>query len=133
MMADYLTPPIFISYSRKDSIFVDKLKAELHRFGIHTWLDRHDLRGAKEWEPQLMEALANCRVLFCVLSPDSMVSKWVVKEVLNVQAQRKPIMVLEWKKADVPDKLSFLSRIQYTPFTGKFDDGIKFFTARFAR
>jgi len=40
---------VFISYSRADSVFADKLDSDLRARGCHTWMDRQGLEGGDDW------------------------------------------------------------------------------------
>ena len=40
---------VFISYSRKDTEFVEKLERELNARGIITWRDVHSIPGGARW------------------------------------------------------------------------------------
>ncbi len=119
---------VFISYSRKDLPFVEGLAAELDKFGIHTWLDLHNLRGGKAWWPAIQDAIKETEAVLCVLSPDSMQSEYVAKELLHSKAHGRPIIALNYRSATIPDPLRFLSPDHWIPISDdetEFNDGIK--------
>jgi hypothetical protein len=41
---------VFLSYARRDQVFVDRLIAELERTGLDVWIDRDDIPGGAAWE-----------------------------------------------------------------------------------
>jgi TIR domain len=71
---------IFISYSRHDSEFVDRLIHELERYGFDAWVDREDIRGGAAWGASISQAIRRCQAVIVVLSPRSAASDNVAKE-----------------------------------------------------
>src|SRR5215469_17655249 len=71
---------VFISYSRKDTEFVDALQSLLTVHGIEVWLDRSRLEGGQLWKDMLEEAITACDVFLLVSSPASLTSHWVRQE-----------------------------------------------------
>jgi len=69
----------FISYSRKDAKFVDKLRDRLVEEGVNVWLDRHDM-VAGTIQDQVWRAIQLHHVVLLVLSEDSIRSDWVENE-----------------------------------------------------
>ena len=53
----------FISYSRTDTDFVDRLEADLRARGFKTWVDRRRLEVGREWKQQIDRAIANNQVM----------------------------------------------------------------------
>ncbi len=70
----------FISYSRTDTDFVDRLEADLRARGFKTWVDRRKLEGTREWQPQIDHAIAEYPLMIVVLSPDAIASPYVRHE-----------------------------------------------------
>lgn len=57
---------IFLSYSRIDSDWVDRLHAELESRGFEAWLDRRDLPLNLPWLNQISDAVEECALfVFC--------------------------------------------------------------------
>jgi hypothetical protein len=79
---------IFISYSRADSEFVDKLYKELKESGASVWLDRHDLL-AGPLEKQIGRALRIQDIVIVVLSKNSIDSDWVENELDMARKKEK--------------------------------------------
>src|SRR5712691_13255152 len=71
---------IFISYSRTDSEFVDRLEADLQARNFRTWVDRHKLEGGQIWLDEIEKSIEQCQVLLVVLSPASVTSQYVRME-----------------------------------------------------
>ena len=72
---------VFISYSRKDSTFVDQLETDLRRYGFDTWVDRQHLEGGADWERMIEQQIIQRTTLIVALSPDAVASDWVRREI----------------------------------------------------
>ncbi len=75
-----MSAKIFISYSRKDQEFVDQLVADLEAHGVGVWVDRGDIVAGAAWRQQIVEGIKNCPVFLLVLSPNSIESGNVNRE-----------------------------------------------------
>jgi TIR domain-containing protein len=51
-------PDAFISYSREDAEFVDRLEADLRARGFDVWVDRRRLEGGRDWEQEITHAMS---------------------------------------------------------------------------
>lgn len=71
---------VFLSYSRRDQAFVDRLIAELERAGLDVWIDRDDIPGGAAWEATISRAVRESAALVVVLSPAAAESDYVPKE-----------------------------------------------------
>jgi hypothetical protein len=78
----------FISYSWKDSAFVNKLRNHLMEGGINVWLDRHDA-VAGPIQDQVWRAIQVHHVVIIVLSEASVRSDWVENELDMARAKEK--------------------------------------------
>ncbi len=71
----------FISYSRKNSDFAEKLHNDLFGKGITTWLDTHELKAGDRTREVIEKAIRQKDKVLLILSRDSINSDWVEKEV----------------------------------------------------
>ena len=71
---------IFLSYSRKNSAFVDELIISLESYGYEILLDRQDLFPGEQWEPRLRKFIADADTTVCVVSSDWVASDQCVRE-----------------------------------------------------
>lgn len=79
---------VFISYSRADAKFVDKMYQRLGAEGIPTWLDRHDM-VAGPLQKQVSRAIRINDVVLLVLSKSSINSDWVENELDMARRKEK--------------------------------------------
>jgi hypothetical protein len=104
-------PSVFISYSRKDTAFMQTLVKDLRRQRITVWVDDR-LRGSKSWQEQLSQAIERSDALALIMSPDSLQSEWVGWEIEEAQKAGKPIFPLWHRECDdIPAELDRLQRI----------------------
>lgn len=120
---------VFISYSRADRDFVDRLQGALEFRGINPRVDREDIEKSEEWWLRIQQLIAESDTIIFVLSPDSAISPVCQKEVDFAEALKKrliPIVARDLKAHPVPWALSRLNYLFFTPnpavgATGDFD------------
>jgi tetratricopeptide (TPR) repeat protein len=72
---------IFISHSSHDDEFVKGLREALESHGLTVWVDSRSLRGGSHLAPEIDEAIKAARQVIVVLSPGTVNSLWVRKEI----------------------------------------------------
>jgi hypothetical protein len=85
-------PHIFISHASKDDDFVKQLRVALESLNLPVWVDSRNLRGGDKLAPEVDRAIEQARSVIVVLSPNTVNSPWVRKEIakaLEVEKQRK--------------------------------------------
>lgn len=96
---------VFISYSRRESPFVDVLLGALEEDGLDVWVDYHSLVPAQPWLDQIMEGIRRADVFLLVVSKGSMSSASVKIEYEYALAQKKRILLLLFEATALPDVL----------------------------
>ncbi len=84
----------FISYSRKDTPFVEQLEAALHARGITTWRDAHSIPGGDDWYQNIVTGLANAYAVLCIVTPNADESRWVRREQLRADEDGIPSIAI---------------------------------------
>jgi tetratricopeptide (TPR) repeat protein len=82
---------LFISHSSEDDGFVRDLQQALRNLGQDGWIDSRELRGGDPLWPEIQQAIEQASGYAVVVSPNSLQSKWVGKELrhaLDVQKKR---------------------------------------------
>ena len=75
-------PRAFISYSSKDSVFIQRIENDLRNCQIEPWRDRKEIRDGKPWLDSIFEeGLPTCDVVIAYFTPNSLNSNMVAKEV----------------------------------------------------
>ncbi|MGK5680228.1 TIR domain-containing protein [Actinoplanes sp. URMC 104] len=85
---------VFISYSRCDELYVDRLAEWLTEAGVPVWLDRQRLEVGDRWAHELRDRIDDCAVLLVVMSPAAEASIYVGNEVQRARDRAKPILPL---------------------------------------
>ena len=103
---------VFISYSRKDLVFVDRLEASLKGRGFEPLIDRTEIYAFEEWWKRIEGLIARADTVVFVLSPDSIASEVALKEVAFAQSLNKrfaPIVCRRVADEAVPEALARLN------------------------
>ncbi len=123
-----LPKEIFLSHSTLDEPFVASISEVLRRHGIPVWYSRTNILGAQQWHDEIGAALKRCDWLALVLSPHSVESMWVKRELLFALQQNRfenRIVPLLYQPCDY-ERLSWtLSSFQIINFTRTFDEGCR--------
>ncbi|MBL8162157.1 MAG: toll/interleukin-1 receptor domain-containing protein [Anaerolineae bacterium] len=82
---------VFLSYSRKDSAIMQRLRDDCAAAGLSVWTDAGIEPGTPLWKDSIERAIETAGCLIVILSPDSKQSEWVKRELDYAHAQRKPI------------------------------------------
>src|SRR5512138_2144422 len=86
---------VFISYSRKDKVFVQKLNDALDNSGVQVWVDWEGIELASDWMATITNAIQGTDAFLFVISPDSLNSKVCADELgLGLKLNKKLIPVL---------------------------------------
>lgn len=82
---------VFLSYSRKDTAIMQRLRDDLLAAGLSVWTDAGIEPGTPLWKDEIEQAIEEAGCLVVVLSPDSKHSQWVKRELEYADAQGIPI------------------------------------------
>jgi tetratricopeptide (TPR) repeat protein len=114
---------VFISYSRKDMAFADRLEAALKARGFEPLIDRTDIMAFEEWWKRVEVLIARADTVVFVLSPDAIRSGTVaLKEVAFAASLNKRFAPIVFRAVDdksVPEELAKFNFIF-------FDDATRF-------
>lgn len=125
-MSTTLPQEVFLSHSSLDRQFADDLAAMMRRHGVPVWYSQHNIVGAQQWQDEIGKALRRCDWFVVVLSPQSVNSMWVKREVSYALAENRldnRIIPVRYQLADIRDLHWTLSIFQIIDFTGAFHAG----------
>ena len=118
---------VFVSHSSQDRRFVLRLVRALKRHKIKYWYSATHIAGAKQWHDEIGRALGRCEWFLVVLTPQSVRSAWVKRELLFALSQERyneRIIPVLRKRCDYAHQLSWtLPEFQLVDFTASFDLG----------
>ena len=125
---------IFLSYSRKDAPFVRDLSADLEARGIDVWLDTDDLSSADDdrWRRSVVQGIRESVALVVVLSPDSVHSGSVEREITIAAEMARRIIPIVHRVCELQDGFLFeLAGVQRVDFVEQpYDDALAQLTRR---
>ena len=109
---------IFISYSRKDSVQAEQLAELLASAGLSCWIDKSGIDLATSWSGEITQAINDCKAFLILLSPSSVTSQNVSREVSLASERKKKILPLDLEPAELPNDLAYhLAGIQRASMT----------------
>jgi hypothetical protein len=119
-------PTVFISYSTEDSHFARSLSRALKERSIGVWFDDQEIRVGDSLTNRIGEALHAYDFIIVVLSPASVKSRWVQKELAEAmmrEIKQKKVVVLPviYRQCEIPP---FLTDQRYADFTGDSDSAL---------
>ena len=88
---------IFVSHASADDEFVADLRQRLDTLGLAVWVDSRQLRGGDKLAPEIEKAIVEAAHVVVVISPATVNSDWVsreVKKALQVQRSRPGLRVV---------------------------------------
>jgi formylglycine-generating enzyme required for sulfatase activity len=115
---------IFLSYSRRDTVMMQKVRDDLRRAGFTVWTDEGLEVGTPSWTRDIDLAIRNTGCLVVLLSPDSYQSEWVGREIAFAQTHKKRIFPM-LVRGDETNAIPFqLAQHNYVDIRKNYDDGI---------
>jgi WD40 repeat protein len=100
---------IFISYSRRNKVFTQKLFEALKGANREVWADWEDIPAASDWEAEIKEGIQQAESILFVLSPEWIKSNECRKELEYAVKMGKrliPILYVMVDPNEVPPELS---------------------------
>jgi formylglycine-generating enzyme required for sulfatase activity len=111
---------IFISYSRKDMVFADRLEMALKARGFEPLIDREGIYAFEDWWKRIQALIGQADTVVFVLSPDAVNSEVALKEVAYAASLNKrfaPIVCRRVEDSTVPVPLRRLNFIFFEDST----------------
>ena len=105
---------IFISYSRKDMLFTDRLEAALKARGFEPLIDRGEIYAFEDWWERIKALIGSADTVVFVLSPEAVASEVCAKEVTYAASLNKrfaPVVCRRVEDSAVPEALRRLNFI----------------------
>lgn len=110
---------VFLSHNSQDKPFVRRLANDLDAHGVKCWIDEAEIKVGDSLIEKIRQGLDSMSYVAVVLSPNSVNSAWVQKEVdvaMNQEILGRQVKVLPllYRKCDLP---GFLLGKKYADFT----------------
>jgi len=111
---------VFLSHTHGDKKFVNRLKSALNKHGVDdVWVDEAEIMVGDSLQSKIEDAITKTRYFGVILSPRSVKSRWVRKE-LEIAMQKEletdsvVVLPLLFEKCEIP---AFLKPKVYADFT----------------
>ena len=110
---------VFISYCSQDKHFAKKLSFDLGLFGVKVWIDEGEIKVGDSLIEKIRQGIDQVDYLAVVLTPASVNSEWVKKEVdiamnQEIEGQKVKVLPLLLTACEMP---WFLKGKRYADFT----------------
>lgn len=117
---------VFVSYSRRNKNFAERLARDLSDAGLDVWIDFRQIHGGEVWREEIRRGLERSGILIACISPDAIRSEWVQFEINTSRELGKlvvPIMVTEalTELHEVPS-LAWLQDVQFINFENRYEE-----------
>jgi hypothetical protein len=115
----------FLSYSRRDAPLVDTIAKEMERQAIKTWVDRRGIGGGEQWRREIVGAIQSAGVLVLFMSPHSMKSGNVRKELDIAESAKVKVLPVAIAPIDIPKDMQYqLAGVQIIELWRDRDNGL---------
>lgn len=105
---------LFLSYSRKDTDVMIRVRDTLRAEGFEVWTDEKLTPGTPQWSQSIQRAITESFGIVVLLSPDANISKWVANEIAYAGVHKLPIfpiLVRGEEHESVPIELVLVQRV----------------------
>src|SRR5262245_6306645 len=128
-------PSIFLSHTYTDKTFARALSERLKRHGIHVWIDEAEIQIGDSIISKIESGIREASYLGVVLSPDSVSSEWVNREVRialteEIHGKRVKVLPLLYRKCSIP---GFLADKLYADFSEDYEKALQLLLARLTK
>lgn len=118
-------PYVFVSYSRQDRAFVEKLTYALSAAGVETWTDVSNIAPGQNWQVEIEQGLLGAKVLLYVASRHTSASQWIEQELAAFAKGAGRIIPLIIDDAGETALPFALRQFQWADFRGDFNDALQ--------
>ncbi|BAU12624.1 RHS Repeat family protein [Leptolyngbya sp. NIES-3755] len=89
---------VFISYSRKDKAFVERLHQALKQQNRETWVDWEDIPLSADWWQEIERGIEGTNTFVFVISPDSVASEVCDREINHAVKHNKRLVPIVYRE-----------------------------------
>ena len=120
-------PRVFLAHSSEDHAVVGRIAYDLTKRGIQVWFDEWELKVGDSLHDKIEQGILGSGYLAVFLSPDSVKSSWVRKELnasLTIELEKRRVFVLPAliEECEVP---LFLKDKMYADFRKSYKQGLE--------
>jgi len=118
-----LMTQVFISYSEHDRETMEKIRNSLRRESLTVWTNTTDIQTGEDFQSAIDRGIEQTDNLVYLVSPDSVQSEYVRKEIdyaVSLHKRIIPVLVLETPPESIPKALQ---GVQYIDLTDNVEEG----------
>lgn len=117
---------VFLSYSRKDMDFADRLEPALRERGLEPLIDRTEIYAFEDWWKRIQALISQAGTVIFVISPESVASDVCMKEVAFAASLNKRFAPIVCRPVDVKSVPQELARLNFIFFDdpSRFDESM---------
>src|SRR6266487_879772 len=104
---------VFISYSRRDKVFTQKVFDALQAANRNVWADWDDIPAASDWYTEIKEGIEQAESILFVLSPEWIKSNECRKELTYAVEMGKRLFPILYQSVDPKDVPPELAKINW--------------------
>ena len=116
---------VFVSYSRRNEAFAERLARDLSDAGLDVWIDLRQIHGGEFWQQEIFRGLQRADFIIVIVSPEALASEWVAREVEFGRQNSKrifPIMIADvFGQVEDNDRWRWLLDVQFLDFRGQYE------------
>lgn len=116
---------VFISYSRRNKAFAERLARDLDDAGLEVWIDFRQITGGELWQNEIYRGIERSEFIIFCMSPASVSSEWCNREIAAAREQNKliiPIMVVDaYEDLQNSEALSWILNVHFISFVGGYE------------
>lgn len=110
---------IFLSHNKADKPFARRLAVDLEHQGIRYWLDEAEIKVGESLIEKIRDGIDSTAYVAVILSPDSVASPWVQREVdvamnQEIRGRRVKVLPIMYRECELP---GFLLGKKYADFS----------------
>ncbi len=98
---------LFLSYSKHNRPQALDLADELRVGGFSVWIDQGGIEGAQNWSAEIVEGINACSTFILLISPESVASRNVAREVHLAFEKRKNILPVILENVPLPPNIEY--------------------------
>ena len=101
--------PIFISYAREDSEWVQAISESLAKRNIHAWVDTNALDYASLWKDEIEDAILRAQLIVVLVTPDfldSLACRFEVERAERLRKRLLPVIDSRVQENQIPAALN---------------------------
>ncbi len=103
---------VFISYSRQNKVFAERLFNKLEADGRDSWVDWGDIPPSSNWWREVREGIETAENFIFIISPDSMISPVCILELTHAASCNKRIVPIVYIDAQPETALGKIAGIK---------------------